>query len=174
MNNPGEYLEQVRRQLRIILLGPGEGEPGGFDHLRKRREIRGRLLERGYSSTLLGEDILGVDEPLPLPLALVDALYPDDLILVLETGVAPLVEIAFIFSNLALRDSTIVFCRREHVTGRRTTPGDLIKAFHYTTFSDDELTSCELTEEFVVAADRTSLVKAQRDGAFTGLGFSPE
>ncbi len=174
MNNPREYLEQVRRQLRVILLGPGEGEPGDFDHLRKRREIRGRLLDMGYSNTVLGEDILGDASSFPLHMALLDAINPDDLILVLEAGAAPLVELAVISPNLSLRDSTIVFCRREHVTGRRTTPGDLIRTFHYVAFSDDELTSCELTEEFVTAANRTSLDRAQRAGAFPWLGFSPE
>ena len=129
MNNPGEYLEQVRRQLRVVLLGPGEGDPGGFDHLRKRREIRDRLLESGYSSTVLGEDVLGSDASLPLPLALLDGIDPDDLVLVLNTGPAPLVEITAILPNLSLRNSTIVFCPREYLS-RRTAPGDVVKAFH--------------------------------------------
>ena len=96
---PEDHTKQLQREnLRIVVLGPGEAQR---TDLSKRRQIVSRLQDRGYSLTILGEDLL--DEPdAPLHLALRSELPKIDLLLVLNTGAAPLVELTAISSTIGL------------------------------------------------------------------------
>ena len=102
-----------RENLKIIVLGPGVAQP--FD-LSKRQQIADRLRERGYSLAKLGEELLEEAEA-PLHLALRSELPRIDLLLVLNTGEAPLVELTTISTDLRARQITRVWWWREHAAG---------------------------------------------------------
>ena len=169
MINPGDSLHQIKSKCRVVLLGPGDAQPS---HLQKRIEIRDRLRVLGYELAVLGEEILG-DPPLPLTIALLAELNPDDLVLVLDTGVAPLAELAAIMPNLSLRENTEEWCERGVLGNRRSTPGDVVRLFDYKLFAEDELNSCELTEQFIDAANRAWIARAQREGLLSWVGYLP-
>ena len=168
--NVPERLHQVKSECRVVLLGPGEAQPS---HLQKRIEIRDRLRELGYDMAVLGEEILR-DSRLPtLPLALLAELNSADLVLVLDTGVAPLAELATMMPNLHLREIIEVWCERGVLGNRRSTPGDVVRAFDYKLFVEDEFKSCELAEQFIDAANRAWIARAQREGVMSWIGYLP-
>ena len=158
-----------RERLRVVVLGPGEAQP---EDLEKRRQIASRLVGLGYSKTKLGEDFLSAAE-MPLHLALLSSLPHIDLLLVLNTGAAPLVELTSISSDFRARQITRVWSKREYNEGRRSTPGDVLAMFDNLPFSKDEFESCELVASFVETADRFCLNKAQSEGRLAGLGLLP-
>ena len=149
-----------------MLLGPGQGELyQGFDSHQKRLEILDLLYAHGYAQAVLGENIIPDETTIPLHIALVRELKADDLVLVLNTGAAPLVELTEIFPRQALRAVTVVFCPRGYLSVHRSTPGDVVRFFDYRRFNTEELTSCELSTEFIDAANRTCFDRAQQQGA---------
>lgn len=164
------YAKQLQREtLRVVVLGPGEDQPRALD---KRKQIASRLQSRGYSGAILGEDLLG-EPDLPLPLALKSELPAIDLLLVLNAGVAPIVELMAISSDLSSREKTRVWSKRGYAEGRRTTPGDVVAMFDYWPFSEEEFESCELVESILETTDRFCMSKAQREGRLTALGLPP-
>ena len=165
-----QYSNLLQREtLRIVILGPGED----CSHdLNKRRQIAFRLRDRGYSWTMLGEEFLG-DPDMPLPWALQSGLPEVDLILVLNTGVAPIVELLAISRDYRGRQITRVWSKREYDQARRSTPGDVLKVFDCSLFSPEEFETCELVESFVATAERFCMSKAQLEGRLTGLGLPP-
>lgn len=168
--NTSQYANLLRREdLRIVVLGPGKAQPCD---LKKRRQIKSRLINRGYVQAKLGEDILG-NTKIPLHLALRDVLSDIDLVLVLNTGVAPLVELTSISFDFRAREITRVWSKREFVRGRRSTPGDVLRMFDNSPFSVEEFNSCELVEAFVDTAERFCFSKAQSEGRLVGLGLPP-
>jgi len=166
----GQFESLQRQDLRIMLLGPGEVQRA---HYEKRLSIKERLRDRGYLRADTGEQILGPSPELPLHLALARALRNVDLILVLETGPAPLVELTQLSNSYRARQITRVWCLREHVAGRRSAPSDVVKMFDHWLFNQDEFDSCELTDEFLLAADRFCLNKAQLTGRLQDMGLAP-
>ena len=167
---PSQYSRQMQRErIRIVVLGPGEAQP---PDLRKREQIKSRLHERGYSLTILGEELLQ-DADAPLPLALRSELPNIDLLLVLNTGVAPIVELTAISSDFRARQITKVWSKREYVEGRRTTPGDVVAMFENWQFNDEEFDSCELVEWVIATAERFCLDKAQVEGRLANWGLLP-
>ena len=168
---PNRYAEQMQRErLRIVVLGPGEAQPPDFH---KRRQIKSRLHEHGYSLAILGEELLR-DADAPLHLALRSEIGNIDLLLVLNTGVAPIVELTAISDNLRARQITRVWSKREYVAGRRrTTPGDVVAMFDNSPFSEEEFDSCELVESVIETAERFCMSKAQQEGRLTSLGLLP-
>ena len=166
-----DTLQGVREQLRIVLLGPGESQPEDYN---KRVQIRDNLREQGYLSSSLGEEEIGVNPLLPLPLALVDAIPNLDLVMVLDSGPAPLVELSFIAQRLEFRNKTHVWCSRDLLGDRRNTVGDLIKMFPWSAYDQQEFRDCSLTQEFVDCAKRFFVNKAQQEGLLSPLGFLPE
>ena len=158
-----------RERLRVVVLGPGEAQP---QDLRKRRQIKCRQREHGYSLTALGEDILG-DAEAPLPLALLAELPNIDLLLVLNTGPAPLVELTAIIRNYRARQITRVWSKREYADSRQSTPGDVLGMFDNWNFSDDEFQSCELVESMIATAERFCMSKAQLEGRLKNWGLLP-
>ena len=124
--NADRYAKLLRReQLRIVVLGPGEAQPCD---LKKRQQIASRLIDRGYVRAKLGEDFLG-NPDIPLHLALLNALSDIDLVLVLNTGAAPLTELTSISFDSRAREITRVWSKREFAEGRRSTPGDVLAMF---------------------------------------------
>ena len=167
---PNQYAEQMQRErLRIVVLGPGEAQP---PDLRKRRQIKSRLHEHGYSLAMLGEELLQ-DSDAPLHLALWSELRNIDLLLVLNTGVAPVVELTAISFDHRARQITRVWSKREYVAGRRTTPSDVVAMFDNWPFSEEEFDSCELVESVIHTAERFCMSKAQQEGRLTSLGLLP-
>ena len=165
-----------RESLRIIVLGPGEAQP---QDLRKRCQIKSRLLDNGYSRAKLGEDVLGEPEA-PLHIALlsemphIDSEMPHiDLLLVLNTGPAPLVELTTISFDYNARQKTRVWWKREYAEGARSTPGDVVGMFDNWPFSAEEFESCELVESILATAERFCMSKAQREGRLTGFRLPP-
>ena len=158
-----------RENLKIIVLGPGVAQP--FD-LSKRQQIADRLRERGYSLAKLGEELLEEAEA-PLHLALRSELPRIDLLLVLNTGEAPLVELTTISTDLRARQITRVWWWREHAAGPRSTPRDVVTMFDNWPFNREEFESCELVESMLETADRFSMSKAQLEGRLTNLGLPP-
>jgi len=164
------YTRQLRREsLRVVVLGPGEAQQGD---LNKRKQIASRLCHLGYVRAKLGEDFLGNPDE-PLHLALRSAVPEIDLILVLNTGAAPLVELTTLSSDLMARQKTKVWSKREYTEGRRSTPGDVVKMFDYQPFNQEEFDTCELVESVVATAERFCMDKAQREGRLTGWGLLP-
>lgn len=164
------YARQLRREsLRVVVLGPGQSQPRD---LSKREQIASSLREHGYSLAVLGEEILG-DPDLPLHIALQRVLPGIDLLLVLNTGAAPLVELTAISSDYRAREITRVWSKREYTEGRRSTPGDVVKMFDNQPFNQEEFDTCELVESVVATAERFCLNKAQREGRLTGWGLLP-
>ena len=131
-----------------------------------------RLRDCGYSLAMLGEELLGEPEA-PLHLALQSELSEIDLLLVLNTGVVPLVELTAISSEYRARQITRVWSKREYTEGPRTTPSDVVKMFDNQPFNEDEFDTCELVESVVATAERFCLDKAQREGRLTGWGLLP-
>ncbi len=165
-----QYASHLQREsLRIIVLGPGKAQP---HDLSKRRQIVSQLHDRGYSLAKLGEDVLEYSD-VPLHLALLAELRKIDLLLVLNSGVAPLVELTTISSDYRARQITRVWSKREYTEGPRTTPGDVLAMFDNWPFSEEEFESCELVESVVATADRFCMSKAQLEGRLTGLGLPP-
>lgn len=158
-----------RDSLRIVVLGPGEAQP---QDLQKRQQIADRLRKCGYTSVMLGEELLG-DSDVPLHFSLLSEIRGIDLLLVLNTGPAPLAELATISSDYRARQITRVWSRREYTQGRRSTPSDVLKMFDHLLFSNEEFESCELVESMVDTANRFCMSKAQREGRLTGLGLLP-
>ena len=164
------FARQLQRdRLKVVVLGPGEAQP---HDLNKRKQIARRLRSYGYSRTVLGEDLLG-EATMPLHLALQSELPAIDLLLVLNTGVAPIVELASISSDYRARQITKVWSKREFTEGRRTTPSDVVEMFDNWPFSAEEFYSCELVESFIATAERFCMSKAQREGRLTALGLPP-
>ena len=164
------YARRLQRErLRIVVLGPGEAQPRD---LSKCRQIASRLRENGYTRAVLGKDLLQETEA-PLQLALRSELAHIDLLLVLNTGAAPLVELTTISSDLRARQITRVWSKREFTEKRRSTPGDVLKMFDYWTFDEREFDSCELVEWFVETADRFCVNRAQLEGRLTRWGLLP-
>ena len=165
-----QYAKSLQREsLRIIVLGPGEAQP---PDLRKRKQIKCRLRGRGYSRAMLGEEFLEGTEA-PLHLALRSELWKIDLLLVLNTGESPLVELTTISTDLRARQITRVWWRREHADGSRSTPRDVVTMFDNWPFNREEFESCELVESMLETADRFSLSKAQLEGRLANLGLPP-
>lgn len=165
-----QYSENLGREsLRVVVLGPGEAQPRD---LRKRQQIAFRLRDVGYSLAVLGEELLG-DAEAPLHLALQSELRNIDLLLVLNTGAAPLVELTTISFDYRARQITRVWSKRGYTEGRRSTPGDVVAMFDNWPFSEEEFESCELVESVVATADRFCMNKAQSEGRLTGLGLPP-
>ena len=165
-----QYGKLLRRgSLRIVVLGPGEAQPRD---LSKRQQIASRLHDHGYVLAKLGEDLLD-DAEMPLHLALRSALHSIDLLLVLNTGPAPLAELTIINSDYRARQITRVWSKREYKEGHRSTPGDVVAMFDNWPFSAEEFDSCELVESVVEVAERFCLDKAQREGRLTDLGLLP-
>ena len=138
----------------------------------KRHQIALRLRKNGYSLAMLGEDLLQEPEA-PLHLALRSKLPVIDLLLVLNSGPAPLAELATISSDLRGREITKVWWKREFNEGRRSTPGDVVRMFDNWPFSEEEFESCELVESFVETAERFCVNKAQREGRLKNWGLLP-
>lgn len=129
------------------------------------------LRRSGYSSALLGEEFLGNPED-ALHVALRKALPEADLLLVLNTGPAPLVELTTISFNQEALRKTRVWSKREYTEGSRSTPGDVVKMFHYRPFTEEEFNVCTLTGEMIEAVDEY-LVQAQMNAAIEGSGVLP-
>lgn len=157
-----------RDSLRVVVLGPGDRQPRDLD---KRRQVVSRLRSNGYLGTLLGEDFLGNPEN-ALHMALRAALPDADLLLVLNTGPAPLVELTTISFNEEALHKTRVWSRREYTEGPRSTPSDVVKMFHHRPFTEEEFNTCTLTGEMVEAVDEY-LIQAQMKAAFGGSGVLP-
>lgn len=156
--------------MSIVLLGPGEAQP---KDLYKRKRILNELQQRGYTQTKLGEDFVVDSSEVPWPIVL-RALVPQlDLILVLDSGVAPLVELTLLWPDVRAREITRVWCNRTYVSSRRTTPTDIIKSFDGRLFSQEEFDACDLIGDFLQAADRACFNKAQRQGVLSHLGLPP-
>ena len=152
-----------------MLLGPGRAEPS---HLRKREQIASRLRACGYRQAQLGEQLLGQPD-VPLHIALRNALPEIDLLLVLNAGAAPLVELTSLSFESRGREITRVWSRREYAGDSRSTPSDVLAMFDNFPFSEEELDSCELVESFVDTAERFCFNKAQLEGRLTGLSLPP-
>ena len=159
-----------KNKMNIILLGPGEDQPKDLD---KRKRILNELQQRGYTQTKLGEDFVVDSSEMPWPIAL-RALVPQlDLILVLDSGVAAVTELAILWPDLRAREITRVWCKREYDTPERTTPRQIIDLFHHWFFSEEEFDACELIVDFLQAADRACFNKAQRQGLLSHIGLPP-
>ena len=164
------YAPQLRREsLRVVVLGPGQAQPRD---LNKRRQIVSRLRDHGYSHARLGEEFLG-DPDEPLHLALRSKLPEIDLLLVLNTGVAPLVELTAISMDYKATEITRVWSKREYTEGPRSTPSDVLDMFDNWPFNEEEFDTCELVESVVATAERFCMDKAQREGRLTGWGLLP-
>ena len=158
-----------RERLKIVVLGPGKAQP---PDLLKRRQIKSRLREHGYSLTILGEELLG-DPDAPLHLVLQLELSNIDLLLVLNTGVAPILELTVISHDLRARHKTRVWTKREYTRGRRTLPRDVLAMFENWPFSEEEFESCELVESVIETAERFCMNKAQEEGRLTSFRLLP-
>lgn len=168
--NVNQFANLLRREaLKIVVLGPGEAQPCDWE---KRQQIVSSLIDRGYALAKSGEDVL-CSPDMPLHLALRNALSDIDLVLVLNTGAAPLAELTSISFDARAREITRVWSKREFVGGRRSTPGDVLAMFDNYPFSVEEFDSCELVESFVETAERFCLSKAQSEGRLAGLGLLP-
>ena len=140
--------------------------------LRKRRQIVAGLRAHGYSSTALGEELLQEPEA-PLHLALLYELPNIDLLLVLNSGPAPLVELTAISTNNRARQITRVWSKREYTGNPRSTPGDVLAMFDNWHFSEEEFTSCELVASVIDTAERFCTAKAQQEGRLRDWGLLP-
>lgn len=156
--------------MSILLLGPGEAQS---KDLRKRRQILDELQQRGYTQTKLGEDFAEAGSEMPWAVMLRALVRDLDLILVLNSGVAPLVELTILWPDVRAREVTRVWCKREYATDRRTTPKEIIESFDCKYFSKDEFDTCDLTADFVQAAERACFNKAQRLGLLSDIGLIP-
>ncbi len=151
-----QYAKHLRREsLRVVVLGPGEAQP---QDLSKRRQIASSLRDRGYSLAILGEELLGEPEA-PLHLALRSELPDIDLLLVLNTGPAPLAELTTISLDHRARQIPRVWWKREHAAGPRSTPGDVVRMFDNWPFSEEEFESCELVESVLETQTGSARVK---------------
>ncbi len=121
---------------------------------------------------MLGEDFLGEPDE-PLHFALRSKLSEIDLILVLNTGVAPLVELTTISINYRATKITKVWSKREYTEGPRSTPGDVLDMFDNWPFKQDEFDSCELVESVVAIAEDFFQEKAKQEGRLTSWGILP-
>lgn len=164
--------ELPRDELRIVLLGAGQAYPAEYG---KRRQILDGLRARGYQHAALGEDALGDDPSVAIHVALLALVQHGsvDLILVLDTAPAPLAELAVLSLDRHAREITRVWCKREFLSARRSTPSDVVKLFEYRPFGEDEFAQCDLLAEFVAAAERACLNKAQDEGRLPGLPLFP-
>ena len=167
---PDRYTGQLQREgLRIVVLGPGHAQPNDYS---KRKQITCRLRGHGYSLAKLGEEFLG--EPnLPMHLALLSGLPEIDLLVVLNSGVAPLVELTAISTDHRAIPITRVWSKREYAQERRSTPRDVMEMFDNWLFSEEEFESCELVASVIETADRFCTSKAQREGRLTALRLPP-
>lgn len=152
----------------MVLLGPGTTQERDYS---KRCQIRDLLQQKGYNHAVLGEEALGPAPDLPLNLALFTIVPQTDLILVLETGPAPLTEITTLMSIPRAREITRVWCLRDHIGQRRSTPADVVKSFETYLFIAEEFATCSLSESFIETADRFCVTKGMYDGIIPSLGL---
>lgn len=171
MQGPLQFPSLPRDQLRILLLGPGESQPRD---LAKRQRILETLHQNGFDSAQLGEEKIGRDTPIPLQMAILAAVKDTDLILVLETGPAPLAELTALSLNFKAREITQVWWKREHAAEQRSTPSDVVLTFTNYRFSQTEFENCDLTVDFVDAAKRTCLKKAISEGLLSDILIPPK
>jgi hypothetical protein len=170
MLSPMMPLQLPRNQVSILLLGPGQAQP---KDLLKRTQILNELKQRGYTQTNMGEDFAEAGSGATWPLMLKTLVRDLDLILVLNSGVAPLVELTILWPDIRAREVTRVWCKLEHYTARSTTPKAIIDSFDCRFYNQNEFDTCDLTAEFVQAAERVCLNKAQRLGLLSDIGLTP-
>lgn len=164
------YTDGLRREnLRVVVLGPGEAEPCEY---RKRCQIAHRLRRHGYELTQLGEELLG-EPSAPLAIALEHLIDHFDLLLVLNAGVAPLVELTSISKNYAARAKTRVWMKREYRGRQKSAPDDVVKMFEHWLYSETEFDTSELITSIIDATDRFCMNRAQREGRLTMFGLNP-
>ena len=72
--------------------------------------------------------------------------------------------------HVNIREKTRVWCPREYLGDRRTTPGDIIRCYECRPYSDEEFKKCELIAEFVQTADRLCFNIAQKRGLIPHFG----
>ena len=104
-------------------------------------------------------------------MALLQAMPPLDLVMVLDSGAAPLVELSTISQVIQFRQKTWVWCRRDLMGERRSIVRDMVTSFNWAPYTQQEFTDCTLTQEFVDCANRSSFDKAQKEGIVPPLGF---
>ena len=158
-----------RETLRVVLLGPGEAQESD---LKKRHQLKSRLIDEGYALAKLGEDLIGNPE-MPLQLALISELRDIDLLLVLNTGPAPLAELASISHSYKAKEIIKVWSKREYMNRQRSTPGDIVSMFENSMFSPEEFESCELIESLVAVTERVCITRAHKEGRLISLGLLP-
>ena len=157
-------------ELRIVLLGPGNAQPVDYQ---KRSSILEELKADGFARAKLGEETIGTT-PYPLHMALLSHLPDIDLILVLNTGPGPLVELTALSLAPRARDITYVWWKRQHASRRRSTPSDVVRMFLNYPFSVDEFQSCDLNSAFIDVAERTCLNRAMTSGSILHLLLPPD
>lgn len=166
---PANTYDELRRELSVILLGPGDADP---DAKKKREDIGDALREAGFSSTQLGEDVIGDDSIYPLHLALHPVLDDIDLILALDSGPAPLAELATLSMVPRARRITRVWCERQHLE-RRTVPSDVVAMFPYHVYDLEEISACTLIESFLHQTNMFVWSRADELGILPSLQLNP-
>ncbi len=148
-----DYHSVPAAEIRILLLGPGERFPQ--EHA-KRRAIRQALIDKGFAGARLGEEVINPDTQLPLHMELARLVLRGDfdLILVLDAGPAPLVELTTLSTTRSALGITEVWWKREFRSEGRSTPAEVVAVFHNHPYSADEFNVCDLTAEFIQAAWR--------------------
>jgi len=159
-----------KNQMRILLLGPGNRYPR--DH-KKRVSILKHLRKEGYVGAMLGEDLAKDRTDLPFQVRLISSLESLDLVLVLNSGTAPIVELSLLWPYSRAREIARVWCPRKYIEKRRSVPGDVVKSFDYRVFSNQEFNQCALKEEFLQATNRECFNIAQRQGLLSHIGLLP-
>lgn len=171
MNENRPKIKLPRESLNILLLGPGENQPEDF---KKRKQILDELVSLGYSKAKLGEDVIPKDSEIPYTDALL-SLVPDfDLILVLDSGPAPLVELATLAHIAKALQITKVWWKREYATGGRTSATDVVKRYDNWPYNPEEFQTCELLASFKESAERNCFNKALLENKLppgTGIGL---
>lgn len=136
-----------KTEFSVLVWGPGDNEL-----LTKKRTDIVKLLKKdgfeAFTSEELGKKLRS---SAPLPYQELSHWEAVNLVIVLEAGVAPAMELASFVFFPGFCERCVVFHPRDYVTGGKTTyPGEVLKLFpNRVIYSDKEMQDCTVVAECI-------------------------
>lgn len=143
-----EILRKV--EFKVLVWGPGDDF---FE--KKRSEIIARLRERDFQAFTSEELAKQVPSTLPLPQQELRHWEAVDLVIVLEAGIAPAMELALYAWFPEFCEKCIVYHRKDYdPTRRKTFPANLLSLFaNRVLYADEEMLDCRITNDCLHRAE---------------------
>lgn len=142
-------LSRWERALRRVQFSVLVWAPGDDFFTRKRQDIIQRLKKHGFQAFTSEELAKQVPSTLPLPDQELAHWQAVDLVIVLEAGIAPAMELASYAWFPEFCDKCLIFHPRDWDPARQKTfPAEVLRLFsNRVLYADKEMEDCTITEE---------------------------